>query len=400
MLILKVKQFCKKKTIQEHELNKDGDPTGKVFTTEKEDERTFDNRPVQTNEVVSEGNTVVYAKQTFYTPRKNFWGEGVVTSRAVLTFGDSKFTVDSKHSDLTYNGPTRSVKISDKETVVVTNGQLVDMSTARKILENNDEARDALGDLYVETAKGSSWWPKSFTALDWGRLIGVTLRVKDQFKGLRAINSLIKDDDYQDFVENWRDNVRRYYPVNGIGKFLESKVCESSVRKMKKQTVVGEFAGKPKGLVRVSAEQVGPLDTPVGKNFMYVITYHLENPLDEEMKYNIWLKNEKSNLPLFVDSNGNPLDEKLEIGKSAGRTKSDPVITSPGVLFDSYNEICINFHPRIQKFGQSSKTGELCDEITGFQGESSAVEEAKKDQTTQQSTGSPSQKAQLNKGFK
>ncbi len=355
---------------------------------------------VRTTQTLDKDGQVTSVKRTYDVAERNPANEITSSSHEESQDGRNIYTRYTSYSkgsitstQILANGLNLIIN-PDNEKVFV-DGQEKTIKEVRELLKDNYDAQNALGDAYVATAKGTWWWPKSLSALDFTKLLGVTLRSADQFKGLSAVNSLIKDKQYQDFIENWKDNVRRNYPVNGIGKFLESKICEAPVKKLKEHMVVGEYGAKPKGLIRVSAEKSDPIDTPLGQNLQYIITYHVENPHGEELSFNVWLRNQKENLPVFVDSTGSPLDVRLAPGQTLSRTKRDPIITESTVKFSNYNQICITFHPRIKLYGSSKKIGEFCDQITGYQGKIEDVQEAIKTKEPPK----PGEKAQLNKGF-
>ncbi len=207
--------------------------------------------------------------------------------------------------------------------------------------------------------------------------VGTWFKAYNEFKGIASLTSLLSDN-YNDYITRRRSYLNSKFCVfMSLGKCFESKICESKIIHSGGGALIGTISGDPMlGAASIRGEKSFSIDTPQGTGFVYKVQYHLENPNNQEMNYNIWFESPSLSKKWFVQ------DKKLASFQETTSLPND----KEGLKrfsYNNYDKVCIRFDPGIYKFGSTRRISQHCDVFTNDYQEPSQQEI----QQVQQATG-------------
>ncbi|MBI2565270.1 hypothetical protein HYV79_04800 [Candidatus Woesearchaeota archaeon] len=303
-----------------------------------------------------------------------------------------KVTLNIKGVELDSQGNTRVVLENEKISDVIDSSEVVGL------LKDKPEIRKQVM-FSIAAAPGANgwvkWYNRAFSEGFWG-FMGGSLKAYEQFKGLSTWTNLIQDKSYVEWKESWREKVSSVFcAISGIGDCFKSAICERYARSPGGGTVIGEFKGSPRSVVKIVADKSLQLDTPEGKAHYYRVTYYLANPTQQTMSYNLYFITDKGEkIPWFIDEKGNTAPQQILAGSAVGRSADSPLISRPSTK--NYVNICLEFSPRIIK-SNKSKTGSHCaGPIPSYSGSIQTIEKQK--QILEEKTKEPTKTSGLREG--
>lgn len=228
---------------------------------------------------------------------------------------------------------------------------------------------------YVETSKGGSLRLTIAPAVSF---LGGLISASEQFPGLSAFSSLIKDKQYNEAVSHWKEQVYRHFTENLVGMgYFKSKICERTFKTSAGKTFLATKVGSDvKGAAYIQVDKTKTkinINSALSDGYIYRTTFFLSNPHNEDMIYNIFFKSKTGkNVYWFLDNNKQPENILIPKGQSVGQSLAD--FTLPEKIkvkiFETkadYVEACLKFSPKISTL-TGKKTGEFCMPITEFKG--------------------------------